>query len=79
MITELYLLFDLNIQLFSLSNWEKYLYRSNWEKSSRENLKIGKNRVVKTSNWEIGLFDFLLPNTLKLKTQCFQAVNIIFT
>ena len=48
-------------------------------KKSRENLKIGKNRVVKTSNWEIGLFDFLLPNTLKLKTKCFQAVNIIFT
>jgi hypothetical protein len=30
------------IQRFSLSNWEKYPYRSNWEKLSRENLKIGK-------------------------------------
>ena len=43
---------------------------------SRENLKIGENRIVKTSIWEI---DFLLPNTLKLITKCFQAVNIIFT
>ena len=67
------------IQRFSLSNWEKYPYRSNWEKLSRENTQIGKNRVVKPSNWEIGVFDFMLPNTLKLITKCFQAVNIIFT
>ena len=39
-------------QRFSLSNWEKYPYRSDWEKLSRENLKIGKNRVVKSLNWE---------------------------
>ena len=41
--------------------------------------EIGKIRVVKSSYWEIGVFEFLLPNTFKLITKCYQVVNIIFT
>ena len=38
--------------------------------------KMVKIRVVKSSDWEIVLLDFLLPNTLKLITKCCQVVNI---